>query len=108
MHLLSSIWSDVSVMEMESHRERGRERDRDWERAGREEGENKWPAMHTTYTLVWSSKQTKNHNASQSWYETRTGFHQIGSYSNPRMDSCFTKRFEFPNCTPLRQHFCVG
>lgn len=59
MHLLSNIWSDVSVMESESlsQRERYSLRERG---AGREERENelsKCPAMHTTYT--WSGAKSK-------------------------------------------------
>lgn len=39
------------------------------------------------------------------WYETRTGFHQIGNYSNLRMDSRFTKQFWVSKLHPTKAAF---
>lgn len=39
------------------------------------------------------------------WYETRTGFYQIGNYPNPRMDSCFTKQFWVSKLHPTEAAF---
>lgn len=79
------------------------------EREGRQGRERKWiqwaaSVAHNIYFgLVLKASQKPQ--CKSVWNETRTGFHQIGNYSNLRMDSCFTKQLGVSKLHPTEAAF---
>lgn len=102
MHLLSNIWSDAPLMETDWRRER-------WRENGRERKLINWTAMHALLARQ-SAAKTKSKTTVQVCPGMRQelNFIRLAIIQTQEWTAVLKKQFQFPNCTPLRRHFCVG